>query len=64
MRNPDLDTKAKLATTRKHAKRVVKEAKVRWVQTKLKNIENYKDQPRNHWRAAREFGAGKRRKSR
>jgi hypothetical protein len=34
MRNPDLDTKAKLVTTRKHVKRVVKEAKVGWIQTK------------------------------
>jgi hypothetical protein len=58
MRNPDPDTKAKLATARKHVKRVVKEAKNRWLQTKLEEIENYKDQPRNHWRAAREINAG------
>jgi hypothetical protein len=36
----------------------VKEAQARWVQTKLEDIENYKDQPRNHWRAARELVAG------
>jgi hypothetical protein len=35
-----------------------KEAQTRWVQTKLEEIENCGDQPRNHWRAARELVAG------
>jgi hypothetical protein len=40
MRNSHLDTKAKLAAARKPDKRVVKEAKVRWIQTtKLEDIE-------------------------
>jgi hypothetical protein len=36
----------------------VEEAQARWIQTKLEDIENYKDQPRNLWRAARELVAG------
>jgi predicted metal-dependent hydrolase len=36
----------------------VKEAQVGWIQTKLEDIENHKDQPMNHSRAARELIAG------
>jgi hypothetical protein len=50
MRNPDPLTKTKFVSARKHVKRVVKEAKNRWMQTKLEEIENYKDQPRNRWK--------------
>ncbi len=55
MRTPDPLTKENLADARKQVKRVVKETKNRWLQTKLDEIENHKDQPRNHWRAAREI---------
>jgi hypothetical protein len=53
MHNPSPDTKAKLATARKHASS--EGSADRWVQTKLEEIENCGDQPRNHWRAAREL---------
>jgi hypothetical protein len=43
MRNPDPDTKAKLATARKYVKRVVNEAKNRWMLTKLEEIFHTED---------------------
>jgi hypothetical protein len=58
MRNPNPLTKTKFASARKHVKRVVKEAKNRWMQTKLEEIENYRNQPRNHWKSAREIVDG------
>jgi hypothetical protein len=58
MRNPDPLTKTKFASARKHVKRVVKEAKNRWMETKLEEIENYRNQPRNHWKSAREIVDG------
>jgi hypothetical protein len=60
MRNPDPFTKEKLAQT--HGNMLseyefVKETKSR-IHTKLDEIENHKDQLRNHWRAAREIVDG------
>jgi hypothetical protein len=58
MKNPNPSTKEKLSDARKNVKRVVKESRNRWMQIKLDEIENHKDQPRNHWRAAREIVDG------
>jgi hypothetical protein len=54
----DNGTKAKLATARKHIKRVVKEAKVRSILSKREDIENHEDEPRDHWKAVGDLNAG------
>jgi hypothetical protein len=54
----EIETETFGLVSRKHVKRVVKETKSRWIQTKLDEIENRKDQLRNHWRNARNIVDG------